>query len=51
MGTNVGQRGPSQTGTVWPRRWSLRTDPDEVTGGLWGGPLSDLRTTGVTDQE
>ena len=27
MGTNVGQRGLSQTGTVWLRRWSLSTTP------------------------
>ncbi len=26
-------------------------DPGEVTGGLWGGPISDLRPTGVTEQE
>ena len=27
MGTNVGQRGLSQTGTVWLRCWSLSTTP------------------------
>ena len=32
---------------------TLEPEYDEVTGGcgLWGGPLSDLRTTGVTKQE
>ncbi len=50
MGTNVGQRGLSQTGTVWLRRWSLSTT-QRGDGWVMGGPISDLRTTGITEQE
>ncbi len=48
MRTNVGQRGLMATGTVWLRRW---VRPRRGDGWVMGGPIPDLRTTGVTEQE